>query len=198
MNFFGSRKLNKRIYVTLAVVALSQLHGCYTVPPGSAASGAGALDRRTAGAVIGDEEIEGRAKSRMRDTFPIKIADNISPTSYNRQLLLTGQVPDAATLARAGEVVKGIPDMRTVYNELTVGHAASLASGASDATVTSQVKARMIRDERVPGTKIKVVTESGVVYLMGLLTRDEAKLATETARTTSGVAKVVVLFEYLD
>ena len=190
--------MNKRIYVTLAVVALTQLHGCYTAPAGSAASGSGALDRRTASAVIGDKEIEGRAKSRMRDTFPIKIADNISPTSYNRQLLLTGQVPDEATRVRAGEVVKGIPDRRAVHNELTVGPAASLASGASDVTVTSQVKARMIRDERVPGTHVKVVTESGVVYLLGLLTRAEAKLATEIARTTSGVARVVILFEYLD
>jgi osmotically-inducible protein OsmY len=95
-------------------------------------------------------------------------------------------------------VVKAIPDVRAVFNELTVSGITSLTSDANDVALTSQVKARMLRDERVPGTKIKVVTEAGVVYLMGLVTKTEAEAATDIARTTSGVAKVVTLFEYLN
>lgn len=146
---------------------------------------------------VSDQEIELRALARLREAFPQK-TDNISATSYNRQVLLTGQVPDEATRSRASDVVKGIPDVRTVFNELTVSGITSLTSDANDVALTSQVKARMLRDERVPGTKIKVVTEAGVVYLMGLVTKTEAEAATDIARTTSGVAKVVTLFEYLN
>ena len=110
----------------------------------------------------------------------------------------TCQVPDEATRSRASDVVKSIPDVRTVFNELTVSGITSLTSDANDVALTSQVKARMLRDERVPGTKIKVVTEAGVVYLMGLVTKTEAEATTDIARTTSGVAKVVTLFEYLN
>jgi osmotically-inducible protein OsmY len=185
--------MNKLIYVAVFGVALAQLQGC-TTAGGEPVN----LDRRSAGAYIGDQEIEMRAKNRMRDTFPIKVANNISPTSYNRQLLLTGQVPDEATRAKAEELAKGIQEVRTVFNELTVSGATSVASGASDATVTTGVKTRLLRDKTVPGTKIKVVTENGVVYLMGLLKRAEADTATEIARNTAGVAKVVVLFEFID
>ncbi|MCL5059889.1 MAG: BON domain-containing protein, partial [Candidatus Thermoplasmatota archaeon] len=96
------------------------------------------------------------------------------------------------------EVVKGVPDVRTVFNELSISGLASLTSKANDTAITGNVKARLLRDERVPGTKIKVVTETGVVYLMGLVTQAEADVATGIARTTSGVTKVVTLFEYLN
>jgi osmotically-inducible protein OsmY len=185
--------MNKLIYVALFGVALTQLQAC-TTPSGEPVN----LDRRTAGAYIGDQEIEVRAKNRMRDTFPIKIANNISSTSFNRQLLLTGQVPDEATRAKAEELARGVQEVRTVFNELTVSGIPSMASGANDASVTSQVKARLLNDKRVPGTKIKVVTEAGVVYLMGLVKRAEAAVATEIARSTSGVTKAVILFEYID
>jgi osmotically-inducible protein OsmY len=164
---------------------------------GAAVGTSVALDRRTAGVYVSDQEIELRALARLREVFPQK-TDNISATSYNRQVLLTGQVPDEATRSRASDVVKAIPDVRAVFNELTVSGITSLTSDANDVALTSQVKARMLRDERVPGTKIKVVTEAGVVYLMGLVTKTEAEAATDIARTTSGVAKVVTLFEYLN
>lgn len=188
--------MKKLIYVALAGVALSQLQGCSSMPIGGEAGGPGTLDRRTAGAVIGDQEIEFRARNRLSDAIPK--ASSISVTSYNRQLLLTGQVPDEATRARATEVVKGVPEVRNVFNELSVSGTTSLVAGANDASITSQVKARLVGDARVPGSKIKVVTESGVVYLMGLMKRAEASAATEIARTTSGVTRVVVLFEFID
>jgi osmotically-inducible protein OsmY len=189
--------MNKLIQIALVGVALSQLPGCAaTVVGGAAAGTAVALDRRTAGVFVSDQEIELRALNRLRDAFPQK-TDNISATSYNRQVLLTGQVPDEATRTRATDVVKGIPDVRTVFNELTVSGVTSLTSDANDVALTGTVKTRLLRDERVPGTKIKVVTEAGVVYLMGLVSQAEAEVATDIARTTSGVVKVVTLFEYI-
>ncbi|MEW6119269.1 MAG: BON domain-containing protein [Pseudomonadota bacterium] len=184
--------------LALAGLAIVQLQGCATAVVGGAAVGTSvALDRRTAGVYVGDQEIEIRAMSRLREAFPQK-TDNISAISYNRQVLLVGQVPDEATRARATEVIKGIPDVRTVFNELSVSGVTSLTSDANDVSITSKVKTRLIRDERVPGIKIKVVTEAGVVYLMGLVTQPEADASTEIARTTSGVTKVVTLFEYIN
>jgi len=190
--------MNKLIQIALIGAVVSQLGGCAAAVVGGAAVGTSvALDRRTAGVYVSDQEIELRALTRLRETFPQK-TDNISATSYNRQVLLTGQVPDETTRSRATEVVKGIPDVRTVFNELTLSGVTSLTSDANDVAITSQVKARMLRDERVPATKIKVVTEAGVVYLMGLVSQAEAEAATNIARTTSGVTKVVTLFEYLN
>ncbi len=191
--------MNKLVQIALAGLVLSQLQGCATaVLGGAAATGSAvALDRRTAGVFVGDQEIELRAQSRLSETFP-KNSANISTTSYNRQVLLTGQVLDESTRVRAGEIVKDVPDVRAVYNEISVSGATSLTSDANDTAITSKVKARMLRDERVPGTKIKIVTEVAVVYLMGLVSKDEAMIATEIARTTSGVTKVVVLFEYIN
>lgn len=191
--------MNKLIQIALAGLVLSQLQGCApAVVAGGAATGASvALDRRTAGVFLGDQEIEFRAQSRLGEAFPDK-AGKISTTSYNRQVLLTGQVLDEATRIRAGEIAKGIPEVRTVFNELSVSGATSLTSEANDAGITSKVKTRLLRDESVPGTQVKVVTEAGVVYLMGLVTQNEAKVATEIARTTGGVTKVVILFEYIN
>ena len=191
--------MKKLIHIALAGLVLSQLQGCATaVVGGAAATGSAvALDRRTAGVFVSDQEIELRAQSRLGDAFP-KNSANISTTSYNRQVLLTGQVRDESTRTRSGEIVKDVPDVRAVYNELSVSDATSLTSDANDTAITSKVKARMLRDEKVPGTKVKIVTEAAIVYLMGLVTKDEAMIATEIARTTSGVAKVVVLFEYIN
>lgn len=190
--------MKKLIPIALLGALLLQLQGCTTAVVGGAATGAAvALDRRTAGVFVSDQEIELRAMNRLREAFPQK-TDNISTTSYNRQVLLTGQVPDEATRGRAGEVVRGIPDVRTVFNELTVSGVTSLTSDANDVSITSKVKTRLLRDDRVPGTKIKVVTEASVVYLMGLVTQAEASAAAELARTTAGVTKVVTLFEYIN
>ncbi|HUX30312.1 MAG TPA: BON domain-containing protein [Thiobacillus sp.] len=190
--------MNKLIYIALAGVALSQLHGCAAVAVGGAATGTAAvLDRRTTGVFVGDQEIELRAMSRLGEAIPEKTG-NISVTSYNRQVLLTGQVPDETTRSRASEVVKGVPEVRTVFNELGISGVTSFTARANDSAITGNVKTRLLGEKRVPGTKVKVVTESGVVYLMGLLTPTEARVATDIARTTSGVTKVVTLFETVD
>lgn len=191
--------MNKLVYIALAGLVVTQLQGCAAaVVGGAAATGATvALDRRTTGVFVGDQEIELRAQKRLKEAFP-KNAGSISITSYNRQVLLTGQVQDESSRTRAGEIVKDVPDVRAVYNELSVAGVASLSDDANDTAITGKVKARLLRDESVPGTKIKVVTEMAVVYLMGLVTQNEAHIATEIARTTNGVAKVVILFELIN
>lgn len=190
--------MSNLIKIAVLGLALTQLQGCATAVVGAAATGtAVALDRRTTGVVVSDQEIEFRSLSRMKEALGSN-ASSISSTSYNRQLLLTGQVPDDNTRNRATDVAKGIPDVRSVFNELSVSGATSLTSTANDAAITSKVKARLLRDERTPGTKVKIVTEAGVVYLMGLVTRAEADVTTEIARTTSGVIKVVTLFEFIN
>lgn len=190
--------MNKLIHIALLGVAISQFQGCAAVAVGGAAVGTSvALDRRTAGAYVGDEEIELRSMNRLREAISQKTG-KISATSYNRQVLLTGQVPDETTRTRATEVVKGVPEVRTVFNELSISGVTSLTSRTNDTAITANVKTRLLRNEQVHGTTIKVVTESGVVYLMGLVTRAEVGIATEIARTTSGVTKVVTLFEHID
>lgn len=184
-----------RILPLAALVLATQLTGCAAVVVGGAATGVSvATDRRTAGVYLGDQEIELRATNRLSETFP---KNHISTTSYNRQVLLTGQVHDEATKTRAAEIVRGVPDVRTVFNELAISGPISVTADANDVSITTQVKARMLRDDRVPGVKVKVVTEAGVVYLMGLLTHAEADAAAEVASTTSGVTRVVTLFEYI-
>ena len=190
--------MNKLISIALVAVALSQLHGCAAVVVGGAATGAAvATDRRTAGVFVGDQEIELRAMNRLGEAFPENNV-RISVTSYNRQVLLTGQVPDEAARARATGVVRGVPEVRTVFNELALSGVTSLTSQTNDTTITANIKTRLLRDERVSANNIKVVTEAGVAYLMGLITASEASAATEIARTTSGVTKVVTLFETIN
>lgn len=179
-------------------LALLQLTGCAAVLVGGAATGAAvSVDRRTAGTVVGDQEIELRAFNRLRENFP-KDSMSVSATSFNRQLLLTGQVPDEATRTKVEAVVRPIPDVRSVVNETAVSGATSFTSKGNDASLTAQIKTRMLQDRRVPSIHVKVVTEAGVVYLMGLLTHAEAEAAAEVASLTGGVTKVVKLFEYID
>lgn len=188
----------KNILVLSLGVALSQLTGCAALVVGGAATGvAVSMDRRTASTVIGDQEIELRAFKRLRENFPDDRV-KVSTTSFNRQVLLTGQVPDETTRSKVEAIVRPIPDVRTVFNETVISPQISLTAKGTDASLTAQVKARMLQDKRVPAIHVKVVSEMGVVYLMGLVTRAEGNAATEVASLTSGVARVVKLFEYID
>jgi osmotically-inducible protein OsmY len=186
------------VMVSVLGIALAQLTGCAAIVVGGAAAGAAAgVDRRTAGTVVSDQEIELRALDRLRKSFP-QAGFSVSATSYNRQVLLTGQVYDQATHDKLVDEVKGIPDVRNVINETTVSGVTSITSSGNDAALTTKVKARMLENKQVPSYQVKVVTEAGVVYLMGLMKHAEADAAAEVASTTGGVLRVVKLFEYLD
>ena len=183
--------MKKLIPIALLGVALAQLQGCSTTTEPGTEPG------RSMGTMVSDQEIEFRVMARMSETFP-EMTGNMTTVSYNRQVLLAGQVPNEDMLKKAPEIAKGVPEVRTVFNELVVSGGLSVGADMNDMSITTQVKARMLHNEAVPVSKIKVVTSNGVVYLMGLITHAEGKAATEVARTTSGVTKVVTLYEYID
>ena len=170
------------------------LQGCFPV----VAAGAGgavlsALDRRTSGTQVEDEGIELRAGARLREKLGNRA--NINVTSYNRNVLLTGQVADEATRSEASAILAGVPNVRGVSNETEIAGVSSLTQRSSDALITSKVKARLLDAQRVSANHVKVVTEMGKVFLMGLLTETEAKAAKEIAAATGGVSKVVAIIE---
>jgi len=178
------------------VVAIPVLQGCAPLAVGAAAGGAifMADDRRTAGIYIEDENIEWKALYNIRSAAPNA---HINTTSYNRKVLLTGEAQTDAEKKKVEEAVAAVPSVREVTNEIQVAGNSSLASRGSDSLVTSNVKARMVNNGKFSPNHVKVVTESGVVYLMGLVTQAEGDAAAEIARTTSGVNRVVKVFEYI-
>jgi osmotically-inducible protein OsmY len=123
---------------------------------------------------------------------------HVNVTSYNRMVLLTGEVGSAAAKTEAGQVAQAVENVRGVFNEIQVAGNSSLTARANDSYLTSKVKARFVDSGKLNALHVKVVSESGVVYLMGMVKRQEAEVATELARTTGGVQKVVRVFEYLD
>lgn len=184
--------------IVLAVLlAVPFVNGCAPlIVGGAAATGVVvAEDRRTVGTITEDQTIEVRAANRIADR--VKNA-HVNVTSYNRMALLTGEVPDAAAKATAEKIAQGVDNVRHVYNELAIGPNSALSARANDTYLTSVVKARFVDAQRFSPVHVKVVTEASVVYLLGLVTRKEGDAATEIARTTRGVQRVVRVFEYLD
>jgi osmotically-inducible protein OsmY len=186
-----------RVLFAAAVLTLAgAIGGCAVVVIGAgAAAGYSALeDRRSAGTRIEDEGIELRAGNRLDQRFGFKVHVNV--TSYNRQVLITGEAPDAATRDEVEKVIAAVPNVRSLTNELVVGPLSSIAARTGDSVVTSNVKARFLGAKNFNPVHVKVVTEAGVVYLLGMVTEGEANAAVEIARTTDGVKKVVKVFEY--
>lgn len=152
-------------------------------------------DRRSTGAQVEDEGLELRAGNRIGERFGDKVHVNV--TAYNRFLLLTGEVPDAATREAIEKLVLELPSKpRGVSNELRVAGKASLTARSNDTFITGKVKARFLDAQKFNALHVKVVTEAATVFLMGIVTEAEANAAVEIARTTGGVAKVVKVFEY--
>lgn len=190
--------MKKLAWAALLAASLPLMHGCAAVVVGGAATAVVvADDRRTAGTVVEDQEIELRAMSRLREGFPQKTV-SVSTVSYNRQVLLVGQVPDEATRAKVVDTVRAIPGVIGVHNEITISGVTSLTSKTNDASITTKVKARLLNTNAVQSNHVKVVTEAAVVYLMGLVRKDEGEAAGKVAAGTAGVTRVVKLFEYID
>lgn len=150
------------------------------------------------GNIIDDTRIETTGLVRLRRAGEGLKDGHLGVTSFRGVVLLTGQVRDEASKALASEVLSGIPEVKTVYNELTISGPTALLARSADAVVTSKVKARLLANEAVRGLEIKVVTENGTVYLLGTVTRTEAEAATTAARAVGGVERVVRIFEYAD
>ncbi len=156
---------------------------------------ASTLDRRTYGEQIIDTEIEHRFNRRFPSALEAKTA--ASATAFNRWVLITGQAMDEPAKAEVETLARSIPNVREVFNELTIAYPASFGSRSNDTLLTSKVKARLFDSPLVSGNHVKVVSESGVVYLMGMVTEAEANAAINVARTTAGVSKVVNVMEII-
>ncbi|SMB22372.1 conserved exported protein of unknown function [Sterolibacterium denitrificans] len=182
--------------VVLLAAMTPVLSGCF----GAAVVGVGAsalmiADRRPTETYLTDEGIEVRAVARINERFGDRVHVNV--TSYNRSALLTGEVPDAATRAEVEKLVSRVPNLKAISNELQIAGNSSLASRSNDTYLTSKVKARFIDSNKFAVNHVKVITEAGAVYLVGLVTQAEADAAVEVARTTGGVQKVVRVFEII-
>lgn len=179
-----------------AALALPLLQAC--VPLAATAVGATAVmvsDRRTTGAYIEDEGLEWRAARAIRERHGTRV--QVTATAYNRIVLLTGEAPDEATREAVGRLISRLDNVRGLVNEVRIGPPAPLGNRTNDTVVTGRVKARLIDESRLSAHLVKVVTSGGVVFLLGRLTQAEADVATEVARTTAGVLKVVRVFEYI-
>ena len=185
------------LLVAAALAGLTPLlSGC--VPAAAVGVTAGVMmanDRRPTETYIADEAIETRAGNRINEKYGDKAHVNI--TSYNRAALLTGEVPDAAAKAEVEKIVGAVPNVRAITNELVVAGPSSFGSRSTDAYITSKVKARFIDANKFAPYHVKVVTEAGAVYLLGMVTQQEADTAIEIARTTGGVLKVVRVFDII-
>ncbi|MBP5987067.1 MAG: BON domain-containing protein [Azonexus sp.] len=185
----------KLTLATLAMISvLPMLQGCFPAVVGGAAVGVmSAHDRRSTGTQTDDEATEWKAKLKVPDQY--KEASHINFTSYNRRLLITGEVPNEEAKSAIESQVRMIEGVREVYNELGIGPASSLGSRSTDSFIDSKVKARLVDSNQISANHIKVVTERAIVHLMGIVNEHEAKVAVAVARTTSSVKKVVNLME---
>jgi len=191
---FATRKLVT--VLTLTACLGGSLVACAPIIVGGAVMGSlMATDRRTPGTQIEDEGIELHAASGVRANLGDRVHVNV--TSYNRQVLLTGEVPSAQDKQLVEQVVTKVENVRAVVNELKIMGNATLTQRASDALVTGRVKASMVDAKNLYANSFKVVTESGTTYLMGRVTQREANQATDIARGTDGVQKVVRVLELI-
>ena len=188
----------RRIVMT-ALAAATLAAGLSACAPlivgGAVVGGVMAVDRRTAGTQIEDEGIELRAANRIRETLGDRVHVNV--TSYNRQALLTGEVPTAQDRQTVEQIVSQVENTRSVVNDLAVMPPSTLSQRSNDTFITGKVRASLVDAKDLTANAFKVVTERGVVYLMGRVTQREAKRSAEIARGVGGVSKVVRVFEVI-
>ncbi len=190
-------KSSIRLIVVLIAV-LPFLQACIPLIIG-AGVGAGVMmaeDRRSNATILEDQTIEVKAKNRFEETYQDRLHATV--TSYNRYVLITGQVPTEEIRQDLTTIVLEVENVRNVQNEAIVAGNASFTSRSSDTFATSSVKGRLAKNKEIGANNVKVITENGTVFLMGLVTRTEAEAAAQTAATTSGVQRVVKVFEYTD
>lgn len=186
----------KLLRLGAAVLAAAALSGCAAIVVGGAVGTAMVVtDRRTAGTQLEDQNIELKALTRIRESVGDRA--HINTTSYNRLVLLTGEVQSEADRSAVEQAIGRIEGVRSIVNELGVMGASSMTARSNDTILTSKVKASFIDAKDLQAGALKVVTERGVVYLMGRVTEREANRATDLARGVSGVQKVVKVFEML-
>ncbi len=192
---FARRPAWSRPLALALIVALPLLGGCVPLLLGGAFVGGSmvAIDRRSSGTQVDDQSIEIKSIARIREAIGDR--GHISVTSYNRMALITGEVPAESDKAKVEQAVGSISTVRAVVNELSLGPVTSLGTRSNDTLLTSKVKASLVEAKDVQANSVKVVTENGVVYLMGVVSEREAKRASDVARGVGGVVKVVKVFD---
>lgn len=185
------------------LIATNLLYGCAPVVIGGAAAGTAVVvtSRRSPGAVVDDETIEMKARLAIVENKELNSQIHIELSSYNGVVLMTGEAPTTELRGQVENMVKEIPMVRQIYNEMIIAEPSPFKTRANDSLITAKVKVNLLRItdiEGFNGARVKVVTDTGTVYLMGLVTRQEADAVTEVARQVGGVEKVVKLFEYID
>ena len=190
----GTRR--RLMFGALAAAALPLLQGCFPVVATGVSAGAAMLsDLRTSGSYVEDEGIEWKVGARIRERFGDSVHINV--TSYNRNVLLTGEAPSETVRSELDRIVASVDNVRGVINEVAIGPNSALTARGNDTLITSNVKARFVDSGSFSAHNVKVVTEANVVFLLGVVTRSEADAAAEVARTSKGVRKVVRVFEYI-
>ncbi|MBT3012533.1 MAG: BON domain-containing protein [Candidatus Thiodiazotropha sp. (ex Lucina aurantia)] len=181
-------------------IAVLILQGCAAaVVGGAAATAAVAHDRRTTGTIVEDQSIELKIYDLMSKDSRFKQQSSIHVTSYNLVVLLTGQAADQALRSKAEQMASSVDRVRRVVNEIEIGSTSTLVENSRDAALTTEVKVRLAKVQ-IPGfdpLRVKVVTERGAVFLLGLITKKEADAVTDVVRHISGVRRVVRVFEYI-
>jgi osmotically-inducible protein OsmY len=193
--------MQKQLATTLTIITiLLTLQGCVAAVVGGAAATATIVhDRRTTGVMVEDQSIELKAYDLLSKDPKFKEQSSIHVTSYNMVVLLTGQAANDTVRRQAEQIVSGVARVRRVVNEIEIGSTASIGEISHDATLTSEVKVRLagIKISDFDPLRVKVVTERGTVFLMGLITKPEGDAVTDVVRHISGVRRVVRVFEYI-
>ena len=185
--------------ITFCLLFVPVIQGCLEMAAtGSAVSGIVIPDRRTPGRYIDDEVIELNALALMLDDKTISSQAHVNATSYNGVVLLTGEAPGESLRDRIVQITRDIPSVRAVHNEIALRAPSTLAARARDSVITGKVKIALLKDNKVNSIRVKVVTERGNVYLMGIVRPHEVEHITEIARRVAGVQRVVKVMEHIE
>jgi len=191
--------MSKLRFVFLLLIPIIFLQGCATaVVTGGAAGASLVLDRRTTGAILDDQGIEFKASYAFFNNKEIYDQSHLNITSYNGIVLITGETLTEQLKQQISAEVKTIPKVRRIHNELIIGAPSALTSRSSDTWITSKIKTKLTTADNIDSFYVKVVTEHGVVYLMGMLSHAEADQAIDVVTKSAGVQRVVKIFEYID
>lgn len=187
------------VNLLLICLILTQLQGCAAplLVAGAAGGATVATDKRSARSMVDDQLIESKTKDKIYSEAEVAKKIHVNVTSYNGVVLLTGETLSRSLRTRAINIARQINNVRRVHNEIRVADLTSFGSRTNDSWITSKVKTQMFTAKEFKSSQVKVVTEAGTVYIMGLVTKEAGNQAAEIARNVSGVKRVVKLFEYL-
>ena len=191
-------KMQPHILSVILLAPLLLMQGCAPVAVTGATTAVSTMvaDRRTTGTIIEDEAIENKLRLALWDRKELNKRVHVNVTSYNTWVLVTGEAPAEEDRQAVIDLVKNVEKVTRVFDEITIAAPSSLLSRSADGVVTAKIKTKLIAEQDLSTLHIKVVTENGVTFLMGLVSEEEGAIATEIARRTGGVQKVVKLFEY--